>query len=111
MAYEHLAYVYDALMADAPYGAWQRFLSEHMPDAAGIALDLGCGTGAMARWLAARSRLVYAIDRSPEMLAVAAVQAGHLPNVLWLEMDVCDLELPEAADFALAATEDRKSVV
>lgn len=34
-------------------------------------LDLGCGTGAAARWLAAHTMTVTAIDQSPEMLRQA----------------------------------------
>ncbi|MCL6487616.1 MAG: class I SAM-dependent methyltransferase [Alicyclobacillus mali] len=104
MAYEDLAAFYDELMGDALYDAWQQALAPHLFSAR-VAMDLGCGTGRMAAWLAERAERVYAVDRSPEMLAVAFDAWGHLANVRWLESDLCDLALPEAADFALASTD------
>jgi ubiquinone/menaquinone biosynthesis C-methylase UbiE len=35
-------------------------------------LDVGCGTGTLARWLAARGCRVFAVDAAPQMLAAAA---------------------------------------
>lgn len=104
MAYESLAEFYDDLMGDALYDAWQRALAPRLTSVR-VALDLGCGTGRMAAWLAERADRVYAVDRSPEMLAVAFDSWGHLANIRWLESDLCDLALPEAADFALASTD------
>ncbi|ACV59024.1 class I SAM-dependent DNA methyltransferase [Alicyclobacillus acidocaldarius] len=104
MAYEDLAAFYDELMGDALYDAWRQALAPHLSSVR-VAVDLGCGTGRMAAWLAERAERVYAVDRSPEMLAVAFDTWGHLSNVRWLESDLCDLALPEAADFALASTD------
>ncbi|SIS67151.1 class I SAM-dependent DNA methyltransferase [Alicyclobacillus vulcanalis] len=104
MAYEHLAPWYDALMGETVYKAWQSALSRRLSPVR-AAVDLGCGTGVMAAWLAERAEIVYAVDASPDMLAVAFDRWGHLPNVRWIQSDLCDLELPEAADFALASTD------
>ncbi|MDI9259356.1 class I SAM-dependent DNA methyltransferase [Alicyclobacillus sendaiensis] len=104
MAYEELAPFYDELMGDALYGAWQQALAPHLPGVR-VAVDLGCGTGRMAAWLAERVDRVYAVDQSPEMLAVAYDRFGHLPNVRWLESDLRHLALPEPADLALASTD------
>lgn len=104
MAYECLAEFYDELMGDALYEDWQRALAPCLSSVR-VAVDLGCGTGRMAAWLAERAERVYAVDRSPEMLAVAFDTWGHLDNVRFLESDLCDLALPEAADFALASTD------
>ncbi|TFL17455.1 class I SAM-dependent methyltransferase [Jannaschia formosa] len=42
----------------------------------GRVLDLGCGPGGMAGWLAAQGFEVEAWDASPEMVAIAARQQG-----------------------------------
>ena len=47
------------------------------------ALDFGCGPGRFTRFLSTRSTEVYAVDRTPEMLAIAQ-QSQHLPNVHFL---------------------------
>jgi SAM-dependent methyltransferase len=55
-------------------------------------LDLGCGTGEHARWLAARGCTVLGVDRSEAQIA-AARDAGPMPG---LEFTVGDLtRLPE----------------
>jgi SAM-dependent methyltransferase len=49
-------------------------------------LDVGCGTGTEAIWLAERGRTIFALDSSPQMLEVLAgraVTAGiHVPTML-----------------------------
>lgn len=61
-------------------------------------LDVACGTGAVARQLAAAGAKVTGVDLNPDMLAVA----GSLePAVTWLEGDAQNLPLPPASfDFA-----------
>ena len=52
------------------------------------ALDFGCGPGRFTDLLSRRSTEVCALDRTPEMLAIAQ-QSHHLPNVhflLWRDM-------------------------
>ena len=52
------------------------------------ALDFGCGPGRFTTLLRERSTEVYAVDRTPEMLAIAR-QSHHLPNVhllLWRDL-------------------------
>jgi SAM-dependent methyltransferase len=55
--------------------------------APGTALDAGCGTGAEARWLAARGWQVTAADISAEALARAAAEPAAGP-VRWVEADL-----------------------
>jgi 2-polyprenyl-3-methyl-5-hydroxy-6-metoxy-1,4-benzoquinol methylase len=43
----------------------------------GRALDAGCGTGAVARRLAARYEHVDAVDLSPEMIRIARASSAH----------------------------------
>jgi SAM-dependent methyltransferase len=66
--------------------------SGHLPR---TALELGCGTGAVALALAAAGIRVTGVDRAPAMLAIAAGRvrdAGY--DVALIEADLGALELP-----------------
>ncbi|MEV4347050.1 class I SAM-dependent methyltransferase [Actinoplanes sp. NPDC049596] len=63
------------------------------------ALDLGCGTGTLARLLAAGGRTVVGIDPDPEMLRVARGKPGA-GQVDW-RLGHSDRADPESADFAV----------
>lgn len=65
------------------------FLLRQVPDGARRALDVGCGSGAFARKLAARGLTVNAVDRSAEMITAA----GATPGVRYVRADVRELEL------------------
>jgi trans-aconitate 2-methyltransferase len=56
--------------------------------------ELGCGTGAHARAIAARwpGRVLTALDRSREMLAKASAEAAP---ILWVEQDIDRWSAPE----------------
>ncbi|RST73936.1 class I SAM-dependent methyltransferase [Siminovitchia acidinfaciens] len=80
MSYEQLAYVYDQLMADAPYDSWIEFLCKEMDrfQAPGRrVLDLACGTGELSIRLLKQGFEVTGVDMSEDMLAVAAEKAGE----------------------------------
>ena len=55
----------------------------------GRALDLACGTGRNALFLAGRGFSVDAVDISPEALAIARTRSAGLP-IRWLERDLDD---------------------
>lgn len=74
-----------------PPSPWVVAHSHHLP-AVGTVLDLACGGGRHARWLAAQNRRVFAVDRDAEALARLAGVAG-------IETAVIDLE---GADWPLA---------
>lgn len=62
---------------------------------AGVALDLACGLGHNAIWLAQRGWTVTGIDVSPVGLSLArvsAVQVG-VPDIKWIEADLQTFEL------------------
>jgi SAM-dependent methyltransferase len=60
--------MHDALHGDAPVSGWVvRFA--HLINDRGPVLDVACGTGRHARWLAARGHPVLAVDRDAGALA------------------------------------------
>jgi SAM-dependent methyltransferase len=61
----------------------------------GIALDVACGRGRNAFWLAARGLAVDAIDRNPE--AIAAVRQEAADRGLAVTARVADLETSSSA--------------
>lgn len=54
----------------------------------GIGLDVGCGSGRWAALVAPKVHTLYALDASPEALAVARSNCGHLANVEFLAHSV-----------------------
>ncbi len=75
-----MAYVYDHLMADAPYESWVRYLcgeTERFQAPGSRVLDLGCGTGELSIRLIKRGFDVTGVDMSEDMLAVAAEKAAE----------------------------------
>jgi SAM-dependent methyltransferase len=62
---------------------------EELVPTTGRALDLACGRGTVAVWLARRGLVVDAVDVSPVALAAGAALAGDLP-VHWVAADLDD---------------------
>lgn len=68
----------------------------------GSAADVGCGTGLFALHLAASRRVpVFAVDRSPAMLRIAAHRCQGAPVLLLLQ-DMRELRLPRPVDLVTA---------
>ena len=65
------------------------------PGSGGLAVDLGCGTGALTPKIAEKGYRVLGVDASPEMLALA--RKGH-PEFEFLEGDARSFQLEEKAD-------------
>ena len=61
-------------------------------------LDMGCGTGRLARAFAARGHRVTGADPSSAMLSVAR---GHASSVTWIESDGATLALPTRFDLII----------
>ena len=84
--------LYDLENADEePMGS---FLLKLAQQANGPILELGCGTGRCALYLARRGFSVTGLDIVPGMLARARQKAGDLP-VRWVEADARRFHLPE----------------
>lgn len=76
MTYERFAYVYDALMKEAPYGKWLRFFEQHAASLPGKdVLDLACGTGELSWRFAAAGWNTTGVDLSEDMLMIAQQKA------------------------------------
>lgn len=101
-SYQHLAQVYDVLMAEAPYEQWITF-AEKMWDRGGDKprkiLDLGCGTGAIAIPLAQRGYRVTGVDLSEEMLAITYDKAKEKGlQIELLHQDMREVEVAAEMD-------------
>ena len=100
--YGNFASVYDELMADTDYDGWVNYITAifakfgKKPD---LVLDLGCGTGAVTRRLAAKGFDMIGIDNSPDMLAIAKSKDQ---NTLYLNQDIRAFELYGTVDAAVA---------
>ena len=79
--YEALAASYDGLTRDIPYEKYLRFFKSLLKQY-GVkpktVLDLACGTGSLSVLLAKSGYAVLGVDRSQDMLTVAAEKAMEL---------------------------------
>jgi len=75
---------------------YHRVLLRHVPPHCERALDVGCGTGAFARALAGRARVVEAVDRAPEVVEAARAHVPQPPNVHYRVADVLAEDLGSA---------------
>ena len=73
---------------------YHNFLLKQLPIQGKTALDIGCGTGEFSRLLAKRFDKVFAIDLSPNMIAVAQQRSRQFSNIDFQVADVMDWELP-----------------
>ncbi len=93
-AYTGFAQVYDTFMDNIPYDEWGDYLTsllERYGVKDGLVLDMGCGTGAMTRYLNGRNYDMIGIDVSEEMLAVAREKSSS--EILYLLQDMRSFEL------------------
>ncbi len=108
-AYGALAGAYDALLADGDYLRRGRAIAKALkksPIPVARVLDLGCGTGTIACYLAAQGYRVTATDLSEEMLTEAASKAMELERPpLFLCQSMPRLRLTEPVD-AVVSTLD-----
>jgi len=88
-AFDHLAESYDKDFSDSPLGmtlraaVWRRVEAFVRPG--GSVLELGCGTGVDARFLAEAGMSVVAIDASMKMVEMARHRCRHLTNAVRVE--------------------------
>ena len=70
------------------------FLLKQLPIQGKTALDIGCGTGEFSRLLASRFDTVFALDLSPNMIAVARQRSRQFSNIDFQVADIMNWELP-----------------
>lgn len=101
-AYERFAEVYDALMADVDYDKWAEYLLSMMPDGELSIVDCACGTGQISLRMAKRGHRLTGVDRSEDMLQIAAerMRAAGV-RVSLVRQDMSRLELHKPADVIL----------
>lgn len=71
--------------------------------APGTALDLGCGEGGDALWLAQNGWAVTAVDIAPTALAVGAAAQGPEDDITWVAADLAEWHPPIAYDLVSAS--------
>ncbi|MEG1633845.1 MAG: class I SAM-dependent methyltransferase [Oscillospiraceae bacterium] len=104
-AYGPLAFWYDDLTRDVPYGAFADFYEKIFAADGGehkTLLDLCCGTGTLTCELASRGYELIAVDASPDMLAAAREKAETLPENAVAPLLICQ----QAAELDLYGTVD-----
>lgn len=103
-SYRDFARVYDEFMDQTPYDEWLlnilNIFKEYKIDKNAQVLDLGCGTGKMARKLAREGYQVTAVDNSMDMLEIAASEEDD--HILYVLQDMVSLELPQQVDAAVS---------
>jgi SAM-dependent methyltransferase len=88
-----------ALLDDEGWTAnnhYHDFLLKHVPAKCGNALEIGCGTGAFVRPLAARCRHVIGIDLSAEMIRVARSRSSRFENLEFELADAMSWKFPQS---------------
>lgn len=68
----------------------------------GTALDLGCGEGGDARWLARRGWRVTAVDIAPTALQIGSAEQSADDDITWIAADLSDWEPPATYDLVTA---------
>ncbi|MDT4924540.1 MAG: hypothetical protein QOG01_2253 [Pseudonocardiales bacterium] len=88
---------------DSVWGAApNRFVEQELSDLApGRALDLACGEGRNAIWLASLGWQVIGVDFSAVALEKARAGERHGPPVTWTVADATTYHAPEPVDLAL----------
>src|SRR5262245_32113976 len=86
-----LAEVYNKLSTESVMPGFAERLPVPGPGQVLRALDLGCGSGRDAVWLAEKGFEVVAIDGAPEMIAQAKEKKSH-PHVTYFEDFLPEIE-------------------
>jgi SAM-dependent methyltransferase len=103
--YSALPSIYDAVMRHVDYAGWAEFVTElidtYAPSSSRI-LELGCGTGELARHLLRGTGFQYqGLDASAGMIGVAREKLSEFPGVTVEIADFTEFEVRESFDVVL----------
>ena len=107
--YSVFAKYYDALTANVNYHSraayFRTLINRHNTSHNNILLDLGCGTGSLARLMAECGYDVIGVDNSCDMLNIAMSNHSHNPasNVQYICQDMRNLDLFGTVGITLCA--------
>lgn len=106
MMYQHMSYVYDELIGEAPYDEWLQFtlalFRKHQINGKQVA-DVGAGTGEMSVRLAKSGYDIVGIDYSEDMLLTAEEKAKkHNIKIQWIQQDLLQLDGLENLDVVVS---------
>lgn len=76
---------------------YHQFLLRQLPAPCDTVVDIGCGSGALARAIAAHARRVIAVDFSSRMIESSRGQSANFPNIEYVQADVSDWSVPNAS--------------
>ena len=79
-----------------PNNHYHDSLLKHVPQKCENALEIGCGTGALARDLAKICKRVVALDLSSEMIRIARARSSQFENLEFQLADAMTWELPQS---------------
>ena len=79
------------------------FLLKYVPSPCENALEIGCGTGELARNLAQHAEHVIALDLAPQMIRLARERSAQYTNIDFKCADIMQEELPyESFDYVVS---------
>ncbi|MDI6872884.1 MAG: class I SAM-dependent methyltransferase [Actinomycetota bacterium] len=100
--------LYDRMVGEVLHQAWRENF-ERLERRYALSLDLvadvACGTGLVTRYLVERGSRVFGVDRSEEMLRVAAARLKGSTGVALLRQDMRYLSLPSKVQTLVCATD------
>lgn len=73
------------------------FLLRQLPVPCDTVVEIGCGSGGLARAIAAYAGRVIAVDFSPRMIESARRQSASFSNIEYVQVDVRDWSVPNAS--------------
>lgn len=79
------------------------YLLRHLPNDCADALEIGCGTGAFTRLLAARATRVTALDFAPNMIRLAKARSSSFPNIDFQCADAMSWDFPSESFDCIAS--------
>ena len=81
---------------------YHNFILRHVPNNCQNVLEVGCGTGSLARRLAERAQNVLALDLSSEMIRVARSHSADYQNLQFIQADAMSRHSQAVTSIALS---------